>query len=46
MIYPRCVFDYNSDSAEHNRSFIPYSLYNMFRPYGPSSGWQKWKINK
>lgn len=35
-----------TDSAEHNSSFIPHELYNMFRLYGPSSCWQKWKINR
>ena len=31
------------DSVKHN-SFIQYYRSNMFRPNGPSSDWQEWKI--
>lgn len=33
------------DSVKHDNSFKQYHFNNMFQPNGPSSGWQKWKIN-
>jgi len=44
-IHPRCFLDDDDHCGfRHKSSFIEYHV-NMFRPNGPSSGWQECTIN-